>query len=79
MNPVEPALLAAYRSGQRVKVRDTGSGYTRTGYVSRSTGSQPVFLLLRRRDSRGSTDVLCGHDRVIAWWDGKRYREGKCE
>ncbi len=71
----DPALIVALRTGKRVKVRDDRGDYERTGTVSRSVGPRPVLLLMHRFNAVSSSDVLCAHDRVIAWWDGHRYVE----
>ena len=70
---VEQAIVDAYYHKKRVKVRDKWGG-VRHGVVSRSTGPQPVFLLVHRRNQIGSWDVLGRHDTVIAvQFDGKNY------
>lgn len=74
----DPALLDAYASKQRVKVRNAIHGNVRTGIVSRTTGWAPVLLLVHRADAHGSIDILSGHDEVIGWWDGKRYSDQPC-
>jgi hypothetical protein len=74
----QPALLAAYVSRQRVKVRNSRTGDVRTGIVSRSTGWTPVLLLIHRADTHGSSDTLNGTDEVIGWWDGRRYSDQPC-
>jgi hypothetical protein len=71
----DPALIVALESQQRVKVCDARGNYERTGKVSRSVGPRPVLLLMHRSGDVGSSDVLCAHDRVTAWWDGNRYAE----
>ncbi|HJT94037.1 MAG TPA: hypothetical protein VJ777_19245, partial [Mycobacterium sp.] len=58
---VDPALLDAYDSGQRVKVRPAcpgGEAWERTGRVSITTGPTPVLLLIHRSNSIGSWDTL---------------------
>lgn len=39
------------------------------GYVDITTGSKPVFLLMRRRGQRGSSIILRADDRIIAQKD----------
>jgi hypothetical protein len=68
-----------YCHGPRIEVRTTlpdGTTFTRRGRVSITTGWIPVFVLLPRRDSRGSYDVLKKDDeivRVIPDWWSKRW------
>jgi hypothetical protein len=73
-----PALLDAYDTRQRVKVRNSRTGDVRTGIVSRSTGWTPVLLLVHRVGSTGSSDILNGCDEVIGWWDGRMYQNRPC-
>lgn len=73
-----PDLLAAFASGQRVKVHNRLTGDTRTGIVTRSRGWTPVLLLKYRGDTSGSSDVLNAQDQVIGWWDGRRYSPQPC-
>lgn len=73
-----PALIDAYNTRQRVKVRNTRSGDVRTGVVSRSTGWAPVLLLIHRADAHASSDTLDASDEVIGWWNGKRYDDQPC-
>jgi hypothetical protein len=74
----QPGVLAAFVSGQRVKVRNTRTGDVRTGIVSRSMGWAPVLLLIHRVNTTGSSDTLNGSDEVIGWWDGRRYSDRPC-
>jgi hypothetical protein len=64
-----------YFNGPRIEVRTTyedGTTYTRRGRVSISTGYCPVFLLLPRRDSKSSSDILKDTDEITKiipdWW-----------
>lgn len=70
------ALVARfYGTDTRVKVQH-GEGkdaYVRTGRISTTTGWKPSFLLIYRSNQRGSSDVLRPDDKVIEYWDGKRY------
>lgn len=55
-------LLPFYESGERVEITWTpeyGGGTVR-GYVGRTTGWTPCYLLLLRRNSRGSSTLLYG-------------------
>lgn len=69
----DSAVIAAFGSGARVKVRNTAYDETRTGTVSRTTGWRPALLLMRRRNAHGSSDVLGPNDRIVAVWNGRRY------
>lgn len=67
-----------YYAGPRIEVRTTysdGTTHTRRGRVGITTGHAPVFLLLPRRDSRSSSDVLHPDDEIIRvipdWWSRK--------
>jgi hypothetical protein len=75
-------FVPAFEKGQnyRVKVeRGINMRYTEHGYVSISTGWEPVFLLMRSNRSRLSSVVLCDDDEIIGerTWDEKRYRRVK--
>jgi hypothetical protein len=53
--------------GPRVEVKtvyDNGTQWVRRGYVGCSSGHNPVFLLLPRCDSSGSSDVLHERDEI---------------
>lgn len=63
---LDPSILDAYHSGQRVQVLDSGTGTVRAGMVSRSAGSHPAFLLIYRDGGFGSPKVLGPKDRVVA-------------
>ena len=67
-----PALLDAYATRQRVRVRNARTGDVRTGVVSRTLGWAPVLLLVPRVGA-ASSDTLGGDDDVVGWWNGKRY------
>lgn len=43
----------------------TSGGYTRRGYVGITTGRKPSYLLLPRRDSRWSSDLLDQEVRIV--------------
>lgn len=67
-----------YNSGERVKVRTTYGEtevYERTGTISTSTGWAPIFLLMRRVTSLGSSDVLGERDEIVAVKRGRKYVE----
>ena len=54
-----------YESGERIRVRFS-HGEEKTGTVGKTTGWKPVYLLVPRADSRGSSDVLTDKDIVLA-------------
>jgi hypothetical protein len=62
-----------YESGARIKVR-THYGEEITGTVGVTTGWRPCFLLMRRSNSFGSSDLMRADDRVIAVQRGRTYR-----
>jgi hypothetical protein len=64
-NRLDPAILDAYHTGQRVQVLDSSTGNVRSGMVSRSAGSRPEFILLHG-GGFGSPEVLGPEDRVVA-------------
>lgn len=75
----DEALLAPkfkpYYRGPRIEVRTTypdGTTFTRRGRIGITTGYLPVFILLPRRDSRSSSDVLDDRDEIVRiipdWW-----------
>lgn len=66
-----------YFRGPRIKVTTTypdGETFTRFGTVGVTTGWRPVFLLMKRSDSVGSSDVLGPDDKVVAVKTGSHYR-----
>lgn len=67
-----PAFRAYFGTRIRVKVL-TSYGEEITGTVSATTGHRPAFLLMRRRNSVGSSDLLSVRDRVIAVQYGHKY------
>lgn len=58
-----PQFIPYYNSGQRIEV-DLGYEVKR-GYVGMTTGWEPCFLLLLRRDSMGSSYCLGPKDKVL--------------
>lgn len=78
LDGVDESIKAAYRSGDRVRVRSTyadGSSWERTGVVSTTSGWVPAFMLMHRSNSHGSWDLLDERDRVVARWNGRKYVE----
>ena len=67
-----PQFAEFYRSGQRVEVTNTECGEVRRGYVGKTTGWRPAYILLNNTRSRGSSDVLGEDDKVTGRID--RYR-----
>lgn len=65
-------FIPYFGTGTRIKVR-MRTGEVITGTVSGSTGWQPVFLLMRRSTSIGSSDVLNERDEIIAVKRGRKY------
>lgn len=53
-----------YLSRQRIIVR-TQDGETVRGYVGKTTGWRPVYILLTRRNSTGSSQILLPADTII--------------
>lgn len=64
-----------FNSGERVKVRfKYGETFEEvTGTIGVTTGWKPAFLLMRRSNSMGSSDLLGANDRVIAVRVGRKY------
>lgn len=53
----------AYKTGERIRVKFPW-GEVKTGTVGLTTGWKPAFLLIARRNSHGSSDIL-SHDVVF--------------
>ena len=66
-------ILAAYRARVRVEVMNLRTGHVRRGVVGITTGWRPVFLLIARATSLGSTDVLGPDDVVTSYRNGRDY------
>jgi hypothetical protein len=60
-----------YKSRQRIIVRSPW-GEVKRGYVGRTTGWKPSYLLLARANSRGSSDLLSEEWELVGTVD--RYR-----
>lgn len=74
--PPDAPQFVRYFQGPRIKVRTTypsGETYERTGTVSITTGWKPAFLLMRRSNAFGSSDLLRRDDEVIAVQGGRKY------
>lgn len=59
-------------SDVRIKVELRG-GEIKTGTVGVTTGWRPVFILMRRSSSHGSSIVLSNDDKIIAVKRGRQY------
>lgn len=53
-----------YGTGERIKVKFS-YGEIKTGTVGVTTGIKPVFLLMLRKDSRGSSYTLSDEDTIL--------------
>lgn len=70
---LDPSIVPHYNAGQqrRIKVR-WNDGSEQWGCVGVTTGWKPVFLLMRNRLSRGSSDCLRpGSFAIVAYKDLK--------
>ena len=54
-----------YENQKRIKIQ-TSWGDTISGTVGITTGWKPVFILMRRKDSHGSSDLLSDKDKIIS-------------
>lgn len=61
-----------FDTGDRIKVH-TSYGEDITGTVSTTTGWRPAFLLVRRSNAMGSSDLLSDRDTVVAVKRGRYY------
>lgn len=62
---LDPRFVRYFNSGERIRV-DFGDGLVKTGTVGVTTGWQPCFLLMLRRDSDGSSWTLGRRDTILA-------------
>jgi len=64
---LNPHFVPYNNSGERVEVRFHYGETTelRRGYVGKTTGWRPVFILLARIDSTGSSDVIREQDEFV--------------
>lgn len=69
-----PQFAPYLHTGQRIRVRSK-TGFVRTGYVGKTSGWRPSYLLLPLMRSFGSADLLDHDDQVIAVREGDRYRQ----
>jgi hypothetical protein len=64
---LNPGFIQAYNSGDRFRVLvDFGYDKPIWGYVGVTSGWQPMFLLMRRRGQRGSSDTIGPEAKIIA-------------
>lgn len=83
LSSIAVQFIPAYDSGERITVsfRDAnGREYERKrGTVSLTTGWRPCFILMLRRNSRGSSYRLSDRDVIVpeVWWNGRRIRVTK--
>jgi hypothetical protein len=69
---IHAAYVAHYRGEHRraylVTVYADGSQWHRTGYIAKTTGTRPGFLLVAREGMDGSSDLL-----TAASWEGTEH------
>jgi len=59
-----PQFVSYFETGQRIEV-DFGDGMIKRGTVGVTTGWRPVFLLVLRSNSMGSSWTLGKNDRIV--------------
>lgn len=57
-------FIDTFESQERIKVQ-LSSGEVKSGTVGITTGWKPVFLLMLRKNSRGSSWTLTDNDKII--------------
>lgn len=72
MADLDMRFVPYYESGERIKVKPK-YGDEITGTVGVTTGWKPVFLLIRRSNSLGSSDTLGPDDEIIGEQYGRKY------
>ncbi|MFA5136938.1 MAG: hypothetical protein WC489_06155 [Patescibacteria group bacterium] len=65
-------FIPFYENQQRIKVQ-TPWGETLTGTVGVTTGWEPVFLLMRRKNAVGSSEILTNRHEIVAIKWGNKY------
>lgn len=60
-----------FESGQRIKVLMYGEEIT--GTVGVTTGWKPVFILMRKSNSHGSSDTIGESAKLVAVQSGRKY------
>lgn len=68
-----PQFHPFYGTMTRIKV--ASGDFVRTGVVTSTTGWRPALMLKFRSNMSGSWDLLGPTDRIVAVWDGRKYRE----
>lgn len=69
---LDKRFIDYFNSGVRIRV-DFGDGLVQQGTVGVTGGWRPVFLLMLRSDSIGSTWTLGKNDTIVGVQKGKRY------
>lgn len=72
MADLDMRFVPYFESGERIKVKPK-YGDVITGTVGVTAGWKPVFLLIRRSNSFGSSDTLGPDDEIIGVQSGRRY------
>jgi hypothetical protein len=67
-------FIPYFNSGERVKVSFKGEEQPRFGTIGVTTGWKPSFLLMRRSNQVGSSDLLGKFDKVVAVKKGRKYQ-----
>jgi len=62
-----PQFATVYETGQRVEVTNAEHDWIRRGYVGKTMGWKPAYILLNNTRSRGSSDVLGKDDKIVKW------------
>lgn len=57
-------FVSFYENGQRVKVK-LSTGEIKSGTIGKTTGWKPMFMLLLRSSSTGSSILLTDNDKII--------------
>lgn len=69
---LDKRFVPYFESGARIRV-DFGDGVIQQGTVGVTGGWRPVFLLMLRSDSVGSSWTLGKNDTIVGVQKGKRY------
>ena len=65
-------FIPYFETGQRIEVK-TEYGEIKRGYIGVTTGWKPVFMLLSRYDSHGSSELLSKKTKIIKAINKYRY------
>lgn len=74
-----PQFIPYFENGDRIEVDFYWKGeviHTARGTVGVTTGWKPVFLLMPRRDSTGSSETLGVDDRIVKVTPNRRVSRG---